>query len=79
MEKAEQIGLGRVLVRRARRCWDLTAAVPQEHEAALWEQGERLIDAAALFGDEGAEQEVVQREARRAEMAQLDIPHHAFW
>ena len=75
----EQITLGTVLVRRARRCWDLTAAVPKEHEAALWEQGERYVDMAALFGDEGAEQEVRHREARRAEMAQLDIPHLAFW
>jgi len=74
-----QMNLGLVLVRRARRCWDLTAAVPQEHEAALWEQGERLIDQAALFGDEGATCEVTAREARRAELAQLDLPHHAFW
>lgn len=75
----EQITLGTVLVRRARRCWDLTAAVPEEYEAALWDEGERLIDQAALFGDEGAEEEVRHREARRAETAQLDIPHHAFW
>lgn len=75
----QQVHLGTVLVRRARRCWDLTAAVPQEHEAALWAEGERLIDQAALFGEEGAEQEVLHREARRVEMAQLDIPHHAFW
>lgn len=75
----EQITLGTVLVRRARRCWDLTAAVPREHEAALWEQGEQYVDMAALFGDEGAEQEVVRREERRREMAQQDLPHHAFW
>lgn len=75
----EQITLGTVLVRRARRCWDLTAAVPQEHEAALWDEGERLIDQAALFGDKDAEQEVLHREERRLTMAQQDLPHHAFW
>lgn len=74
-----QLNLSTVLVRRARRCWDLTAAVPQEHEAALWQQGEDLIDQAALFGDAECEAEVAHREARRAELAQLDIPHHAFW
>lgn len=74
-----QMNLGVVLVRKARRCWDLTAAVPEEYEAGLWAEGERLIDQAALFGDEGSIAEVAHREERRATMAQLDLPNDAFW
>ena len=62
-----QTTFGMKLVARARRCWDLTAAVPQEHEAALWEQGDQLLGAAALFGDEGAEREVAAEAARKAD------------
>lgn len=53
------------LADKAARCWQLTAAVPDEYEAELWEQGDRLIRDAALFGDPGAEGHVAA-EARRA-------------
>jgi hypothetical protein len=53
-----QVTFGNMLVSHARRCWDLTAAVPQEYEGALWEQGEQLIAIAALFGDEESEKHV---------------------
>jgi len=59
-----QTTFGMKLVSRARRCWDLTAAVPEEHEAALWKQGDELVKAAALFGDEEAEGHV-RAEAER--------------
>jgi hypothetical protein len=62
-----QTTFGMKLVSRARRCWDLTAAVPEEHEAALWEQGDQLLAVAALFGDPEAERHVAAEAARRAD------------
>jgi len=62
-----QTTFGMKLVSRARRCWDLTAAVPEEHEAALWEQGDQLLAVAALFGDPEAEAHVASEAARKAD------------
>lgn len=71
-----QTTFGGKLVSQARRCWDLTAAVPQEYEAALWEQGDELLAVAALFGDEEAERHV-QRERERA--ADRSCDQREFW
>lgn len=75
----QQIHIGTVLTRQARRCWDLTAAVPAEYEAGLWAEGDRLLKDAATFGEEIAEREIARQEANRLAFLQLDLPHHEFW
>jgi len=67
MKKAKQLGFGTVLVSRAVRCWDLTAAVPEEHEAALWSEGDRNMRSAALFGHAEAEMWVQVEDQRAAD------------
>lgn len=64
---AKQLSFGSVLVSRAVRCADLTAAVPQEHEAALWDQSDRDMRAAALFGHAEAEMWVQVEDQRLAD------------
>lgn len=51
---SSQMNLGEVLVRRAVRCLDLTAAVPDEHEQALYDQADQLFAGAVLLGHEEA-------------------------
>lgn len=55
------------LADKAMRCWNLTAAVPEEHEAELWEHGDRLIRGAALFRDPEAERHVAAEDRRAAD------------
>jgi hypothetical protein len=71
-----QTTFGGKLVSQARRCWDLTAAVPQEHEAALWKQGDELVAVAALFGDEEAERHEAARKEREADRS---CDQREFW
>ena len=56
-----QLHFGDWLLARARRCMDLTSAVPEEHERTLEDQAEFLIYVAAEFGDREAEDWVCQR------------------
>ncbi len=51
----KQMTFGDMLVAKARRCWDLTAAVPDEYENDLWKQGDELIVSASLFGSQDAD------------------------
>lgn len=58
MNDAVQLSLGTFVLRSARRCYDLSAAVPAEYEAGILAEGDTLVQAAALLGDEEAEREV---------------------
>ncbi len=71
-----QTTFGGAMVSRARRCWDLTAAVPAEHEKALWDQGDQLVRDAALFGDEEAERHVAWEKER---LADRSADQREFW
>lgn len=62
-----QATFGGRLADKAVRCWQLTAAVPDEYEAALWDEGDRAIRVAAAFGDPEAERHVAAEDRRAAE------------
>lgn len=51
----QQLNLGVILSIRAMQCYNLTGAVPEEHEAALWEQGDELSAGAKAFGFDESE------------------------
>ena len=76
MTTQAQTTFGQKLAYRAYRCWKLTAAVPEEHEEVLWKQGDELVRAAALFGDEESEQHVRNEERRAADRASWQ---RSFW
>lgn len=68
----KQLNLGEVLVVRAVRTLDLTAAVPQEDEAGLWDEAGRLMHGAALFGHTDACTWVRQEQERQASLWMFD-------